>query len=91
MSVPRPAMFVAIMTAPSEPAFSMMWASRSCCLALSTSCLIWCFFWSICASCSELSTLVVPTRTGRPTSLNALISSTIASHLSRSERKITSL
>ena len=38
MSVPRPAMLVAMVTAPGRPAWAMICASRSCCLALSTSC-----------------------------------------------------
>ena len=90
MSVPRPAMFVAIITAPIWPAFSTMCASRSCCLALSTSCLMPYFRVSICPSISLFSTLVVPTRIGLPASWNDLISSTIASHLSFSRRNIRS-
>ena len=43
MSVPRPAMFVAMVTLPGMPAFSTMCASRSCCLAFSTSCGMPCF------------------------------------------------
>ena len=38
MSVPRPAMLVAMVTAPGRPASATMCASRSCCLAFSTSC-----------------------------------------------------
>ena len=38
MSVPRPAMLVAIVIAPGRPASATMCASRSCCLAFSTSC-----------------------------------------------------
>ena len=37
MSVPRPAMLVAIVTVPGRPACATMCASRSCCLAFSTS------------------------------------------------------
>ncbi len=40
MSVPRPAMFVAMVTAPLRPAWATISASRLWCLALSTSCLI---------------------------------------------------
>ena len=38
MSVPRPAMLVAIVTAPGRPACATMCASRSCCFAFSTLC-----------------------------------------------------
>ena len=38
MSVPRPAMLVATVTAPLRPAAATIAASRACCLALSTSC-----------------------------------------------------
>ena len=38
MSVPRPAMLVATVTAPLRPASATIAASRSCCFALSTSC-----------------------------------------------------
>ena len=63
MSVPRPAMFVATVTAPLRPAWAMMAASRSWYLAFRTSCgtprrL------SIVDSSSDFSTLVVPTSTG---------------------------
>ena len=44
MSVPRPAMLVATVTAPLRPASATIDASRSCCLALSTSCLTPRFF-----------------------------------------------
>ncbi len=84
MSVPRPAMLVAIMTAPSPPAPCTMSASRSCCFALSTS---WGMRWALVSmrlSISLRSTLVVPTSTGRPTSQERRTSSTIASHLSPS-------
>ena len=65
MSVPRPAMFVATVTAPLRPAWATIVASRSCCLALSTSC------WmprllSCCERYSDFSTEVVPTRIGWP-------------------------
>ena len=38
MSVPRPAMLVAMVTVPGRPAWATMCASRSCCLAFSTWC-----------------------------------------------------
>ena len=63
MSVPRPAMFVATVTAPLRPACATIDASRACCLALRTSCGTPCFF-SLDESSSLFSTLVVPTSTG---------------------------
>jgi hypothetical protein len=63
MSVPRPAMFVATVTAPLRPASATIEASRSWCLALSTSCLTPLRRnWS--ERYSDFSTLTVPTRTG---------------------------
>ena len=67
MSVPRPAMLVATVTAPRRPAWATIVASRSWYLAFSTSCgtprrL------SILDRISDFSTLVVPTRTGCPAS-----------------------
>ena len=77
MSVPRPAMFVAITTAPGSPAFSTMCASRSCCFAFSTS---WSmpFRRSSAARYSDFSIEVVPTSTGRPCPCISAISSTTA-------------
>ena len=80
MSVPRPAMFVAIVTAPGRPACATISASRSWSLALRTLCLIPRRF-SISPSISLTSTLIVPTRTGRPFSCSSAISSTTAFHL----------
>ena len=77
MSVPRPAMLVATVTAPLRPAMATTAASRSCCLALRT----WCgmpFFFSSAESVSDFSTLVVPTRTGWPAACRSAMSSTIA-------------
>ena len=73
MSTPRPAMFVAIVTAPSWPASLMISASRSCCFAFRTLCLI---PWrsSSCARYSEVSTAIVPSRTGWPCSFRSLMS-----------------
>ena len=68
MSVPRPAMLVAMVTAPGLPAFATTSASAWCRFALST----WCSILrmsSIRLSSSLTSTVVVPTRTGRPASL----------------------
>ena len=65
MSVPRPAMFVAMVTASLRPAWATISASRWWCLALSTSCLT-----PRCSSMPEISSLrsieTVPTRIGRP-------------------------
>ena len=65
MSTPRPAMFVAIVTAPGWPASLMISASRSCCFAFRTLCGMPCRS-SSCERCSETSTEIVPTRTGWP-------------------------
>ena len=40
ISVPRPAMFVAMVTARGEPAWAIISASRSCCFAFNTSCVM---------------------------------------------------
>ena len=65
MSVPRPAMFVAIVTAPSLPACATISASFSWCLALSTLCGTPCL-----RSRDEMYSLfsmeIVPTSTGWP-------------------------
>ena len=65
MSVPRPAIFVATVTAPTAPALAMIAASRSCCLAFNTS---WAtpLRFNIADSSSDFSTLTVPTNTGWP-------------------------
>ena len=63
MSVPRPAMLVAMVTICGRPACATISASRACCLAFST----WCgsfSFASIADSSSEFSIEVVPTSTG---------------------------
>ena len=72
MSVPRPAMLVAMVTAPARPAWATISASFSWNLALSTSCLTPRRL-SMSESTSLFSTLTVPTSTGRPA---ACISST---------------
>ena len=80
MSVPRPAMLVATVTAPRRPAWAMMDASRSWYLAFSTS-------WatprrlSSCDRISDFSTLTVPTSTGWPLRFRSAMSSTQASNL----------
>ena len=67
MSVPRPAMLVAIVIIFGRPACATISASRACCLALST----WCgrlALLSSSAMSSEFSIEVVPTSTGWPRS-----------------------
>ena len=63
MSVPRPAMLVATVTAPRTPARAIIAASRSWCLAFRTSCGTPDFFKNA-ESSSDFSTLTVPTNTG---------------------------
>ena len=81
MSVPRPAMLVAIVTVPGRPACMMISASRSWNFAFSTWCGILLFF-SRPDRNSEVSIDVVPTSTGWPRVLQSLMSSMIASNLS---------
>ena len=81
MSVPRPAMLVAIVIAPGWPACATISASRSWYLALSTSCFSPRRF-NKRASVSETSTLVVPTRIGRLRLCWRSTSSMIASYFS---------
>ncbi len=85
MSVPRPAMFVAIVTIALRPAWATISASCSWYLALST----WCAmpnFWSISETSSDFSIEVVPTRMGRPAACTSRISSMIAWYFSISVR-----
>ena len=89
ISVPRPAMLVAMVTAPGRPAFSMMFASRSCCLAFSTSCAIF-FCRSKPARYSDVSMEVVPTSTGCLRFEHSSMSSIMASYFSRCVRKTRS-
>ena len=63
MSVPRPAMLVAMVTVPSRPALATISASLMCCLAFSTSCLMP-LLCSIADRISDFSTEMVPTSTG---------------------------
>ena len=67
MSVPRPAMLVAMVTIFGRPAWVTISASRACCLAFSTLCGSFSFL-SISESSSEFSIEVVPTSTGWPRS-----------------------
>ncbi|SMG62246.1 hypothetical protein BMETH_1015_1 [methanotrophic bacterial endosymbiont of Bathymodiolus sp.] len=66
---------------PGIPACSMIWASRSCCLAFSTSCFMLALF-SMLEINSEFSTDVVPTKTGCSLLTQSLISSVIARYFS---------
>ena len=83
MSVPRPAMLVAMVIAPFRPACATTYASRSCCFALSRLYGMP-FFSSIFASASDFSTLVVPTSTGCPAWLDSMRCSKTALNFSRS-------
>ena len=83
MSVPRPAMLVAIVTAPARPAWAMISASRSWFFAFSTLCLTPRFL-SSSRERSDFSTETVPTSTGWPFSWHSMISSTTALNFSRS-------
>ena len=77
MSVPRPAMLVAMVTAPGWPAIATIWASRPWYFAFSTSCGMPRRF-SIRERVSEVSTLTVPTSTGSWRVWRRSISSMIA-------------
>ena len=63
MSVPRPAMLVAMVMTPGRPAWATISASLACCLALSTACGSFTFL-SMSEINSEFSIEVVPTNTG---------------------------
>jgi hypothetical protein len=65
MSVPRPAMLVAIVTVPLRPACATISASCAWYFAFSTTCLMPRRF-SIDERCSDFSIETVPTSTGRP-------------------------
>ena len=85
MSVPRPAMLVAMVTAPGRPAWAMTCDSRSCCLAFST----WCAIFALAScpeKCSELAIEVVPTSTGWPRATHSRTSSITASDFSAAVR-----
>ena len=82
ISVPRPAMLVAMVTVPGLPASATISASRWCCFAFNTLCLIF-FICNILLRSSEISTEVVPTNTGRPSPVSLTISSTTALNFSR--------
>ena len=63
MSVPLPAILVAIVTIPARPALLIISASLLCCLAFNTSCGIFSFFSNF-DKYSEFSIEIVPTRHG---------------------------
>ena len=89
ISVPRPAMLVAMVTAPFLPAWATISASLSWYLAFSTSCLMPRRF-SILLSSSDFSMEMVPTSTGWPFSWHWIISSITASNFPFSVRKMLS-
>mmetsp|Transcript_1757 Transcript_1757/g.6989 ORF Transcript_1757/g.6989 Transcript_1757/m.6989 type:complete len:232 (+) Transcript_1757:1071-1766(+) len=91
MSVPRPAMLVAMVTAPRRPPCATISLSRSTFsgLALSSSCSMP-ISDSFLESPSLISTLVVPTSTGRPFLCMRSISTTTAFHLAVTDLKTTS-
>ncbi|MNY10976.1 hypothetical protein D3C86_1439810 [compost metagenome] len=82
ISVPRPAMFVAIVTTPGFPASSTICASCLCIFAFNTLCVTPLIF-SIRLNNSEISTDVVPIRTGLPACDNCVTSSITALNFSR--------
>ena len=86
MSVPRPAMLVATVTAPLWPASATIFASLSCCLALSTVCGTPCAASAARTSSSDFSTETVPTSTGWPFSCRSAMSSTTAWYFASSVR-----
>ncbi|MCY1305504.1 hypothetical protein D9M70_553120 [compost metagenome] len=81
MSVPRPAMLVAMVTAPGRPAWAMISASFSWYLAFRTLCSM-----PACSSSletySEDSMVAVPTSTGRPLAWQSLMSAITAWYFS---------
>ena len=82
MSVPRPAILVAMVTAHFKPAVATISASFWCSLAFNTLCSILRMV-SILLNISEISTEVVPTSTGRPAATIFSISSMTALYFSR--------
>ena len=82
MSVPRPAMLVAIVTAPGWPARATISASRWWYFAFSTLCGMPARL-SMRDSVSDTSTLTVPTSTGKPSSCSRSRLLEIALYFSR--------
>ena len=89
MSVPRPAILVAIVTLPGIPAWATISASFSWNLAFNTECLILRFFSSF-DKCSDDSMETVPTKTGWPRSTQSTMSLIMASIFSGIVKKIRS-
>ena len=85
MSVPRPAMLVAMVTAPNLPASATIWASCSCWRAFRTLCATPSFFRRSERN-SDFSIEVVPTSSGWPFSCASLIEATTPSYFSRAVR-----
>ncbi len=85
MSVPRPAMLVATVTAPRCPAMATIFASSAWTLAFSTECGMP-RARSLFERCSDFSTETVPTRIGWPFALRSAMSSTTASYFASSVR-----
>ncbi len=81
MSVPRPAMLVAMVTVPRRPAWATISASCAWYLAFSTTCLMPRRL-SIAEIFSDFSMLTVPTSTGRPFFCCSVMSATMASYFS---------
>ncbi|EJX03640.1 membrane protein [gut metagenome] len=82
ISVPRPAMLVAMVTVLFKPAKATISASFWCNLAFNTLCCILRIV-SIRLNSSDISTDVVPTNTGRPAFVSFTISSITALYFSR--------
>ena len=89
ISVPRPAMFVAIVTAPNLPAWAIISASCSWYLAFNTVCLIPASF-NFWLNNSDFSTDTVPINIGCPFAWASFTLSTIALNLALSFLYITS-
>ena len=89
MSTPRPAMFVATVTAPRRPAWATISASRKCCLAFRTLCVMPRLS-NRRESSSDLATDAVPMSIGWPVSLRSTMSSTTALNLASSVLKTRS-
>jgi len=85
MSVPRPAIFVAMVTAPFEPASAIIRASRAWFLAFNISCFTP-LLMSKAESFSDFSMETVPTRIGCPFVCISLIAPIMASYFSASLR-----
>ena len=83
MSVPRPAMLVAMVTAPSLPAWATMLASSRCLLAFKMLCAMPLRFRPV-DKTSDFSTDTVPTKTGWPLLWVCSMSSTMAMYFSLS-------